>query len=430
MMSAWQQKHPLRRFFLVWVSLTYLWGLVLRSNGPKVALDCLHGASPQLCSFPNALSITLSTITSWPVAAFTGLLLLYGIALWISLAGWIPWRFSWLYFLLQGVLVLIMGLVVQEENMVLSLYLVLTLQALSMVQYTRLTLVVASGLLGLFTLSMLWSLWTWEYQDWGYFVVRVLTGTDYTLLLPFALGYLVLYVQQVRAHTRLEAAHGQLQAAAAHIEALTLLMERQRMARELHDTLAQSLAGLIRQLDIANLHLTHQRPEQAREIVQEASAAARGALTAARCAIDDLRAASVLSEELIEAVQGEIAHFTQSTGIACTADLEALAAVPAPLGEHVQRAISEGLTNVARHAQAHQAWVCTAQDGKLLTIDICDDGVGFAAASVAGQAGHYGLLGLRERARLAGGQVEISSTPGAGTSLHLQFPLPQKEALT
>jgi two-component system, NarL family, sensor histidine kinase YdfH len=437
MRSTSQPRHPLRRLFLAWVILVYLWGLVLLTQLPKQMIECLHGTAPKnFCTLPGSLAFPLQATSLWQLSAFTALMLLHGGGLWLSLGGWLPQRFSWHYFLFQGGLVFLLGFVM-PGNVVISLYLVLALQALSQLQQTRLVLGVASSLLILFTLSFIWNVWTWEYGDWGNFFVRVVSGTDYTALLPFVAGYLILYAQQVRSHTqlatahvKLEETHRQLQAATVQIEELTLVAERQRMARELHDTLAQSLAGLVRQLDIVNLHLVHQRSEHAREIVQDASASARGALTAARCAIDDLRTTTATPGDLIEMVQEEIERFTTATGIPCVAELEALEALPVSLYEHARKAIGEGLTNITRHAQARQVWVCTKGDENTLTIDIRDDGIGFSPSEVAAQTGHYGLLGLRERTRLAGGQVEISSTKGAGTSLRLQFPTTHQEALS
>jgi len=84
--------------------------------------------------------------------------------------------------------------------------------------------------------------------------------------------------------------------------------------------------------------------------------------------------------------------------------------------------VSEGLNNVAQHAHARQAWVRVADGDGALDVQVRDDGIGFDPASVAEQSGHYGLLGLRERARLAGGNLEILSAPGEGTTLHLHLP--------
>jgi NarL family two-component system sensor histidine kinase YdfH len=84
--------------------------------------------------------------------------------------------------------------------------------------------------------------------------------------------------------------------------------------------------------------------------------------------------------------------------------------------------VTEGLANVARHAHAHQVWVRVAAQDGALEIAVRDDGRGFDPQAVNGEAGHYGLIGLRERARLAGGALEITSAPGAGTTLRLRLP--------
>src|SRR5215469_6093199 len=112
------------------------------------------------------------------------------------------------------------------------------------------------------------------------------------------------------------------------------------MARELHDTLVQDLAGLIRQLDVASSLLAHQRTERAQAILQESSAAARAALVEARSAIGDLRAEIPPIASLGQAVQEEIERFSSATGIACQRDLTALPLVPSSLYEQVVRAIS------------------------------------------------------------------------------------------
>ena len=80
---------------------------------------------------------------------------------------------------------------------------------------------------------------------------------------------------------------------------------------------------------------------------------------------------------------------------------------------------------VARHAQACQAWVCVTEKDELLVIEVRDDGVGFEP-TVISQQGHYGLIGLRERARLLGGQLTIISAPGKGTSMRVLLPVREK----
>jgi len=127
-------------------------------------------------------------------------------------------------------------------------------------------------------------------------------------------------------------------------------------------------------------------------------------------------------------VQEEIGRFTTATGIPCHGELEVWSLLPSPLYEQVLRVIGEGLTNIARHAQAHRAEVRIREENATLMIELRDDGIGVAPIAVTTATGHYGLLGLRERARLLGGHLEIQSVPGEGTVLRFSFPHPSEES--
>jgi NarL family two-component system sensor histidine kinase YdfH len=263
---------------------------------------------------------------------------------------------------------------------------------------------------------------------WGAFSEWVLMTGSITL---FVVVYVVLYLRQVEARERvqvllqeLETAHRQLAEYATQVEDLTLVAERQRMARELHDTLTQGVAGLILQLEAVNAHLVDGRSGRAQEIVQQALSRARDTLAGARRAIGDLREESPTPREFSAAARKEINRFTTATGIPCTLDLSLPTVLPDMLSEHALRIVTEGLTNVARHAQANQVWARLAGVyDDWLEIEVRDDGVGFDPVVMANRAGHYGLLGMRERARLAGGTLDIKSAPGEGTKLLLRLPL-------
>jgi len=97
--------------------------------------------------------------------------------------------------------------------------------------------------------------------------------------------------------------------------------------------------------------------------------------------------------------------------------------LPEQVADASIRAISESLTNIARHAQAKNVnlRVTTSNDLKEMEIEIVDDGIGFDLPSV--ERGHYGLLGMRERVRLVGGSVDVFSEPGRGTQIVIRFPL-------
>jgi NarL family two-component system sensor histidine kinase YdfH len=157
--------------------------------------------------------------------------------------------------------------------------------------------------------------------SWYWWLVPMLPLTFFVAV------YVILYSRQSEARSRaqsllkdLEAANRQLTEYTARVEDLTIANERQRMARELHDTLSQGLAGLILQLEAADAHLEGKRPERARAILQQAMEKARGSLAEARQAIDDLRQPA--ARDLVEAAREESERFTNATGIPCELQIE------------------------------------------------------------------------------------------------------------
>jgi NarL family two-component system sensor histidine kinase YdfH len=256
----------------------------------------------------------------------------------------------------------------------------------------------------------------------GWWMLMVIPAAFFTIL------YTTMYVRQAEARGRaqalaheLEIANRQLSDYAARVEDLTIAAERQRMARELHDTLSQGLAGLILQMEAVDAHLEGARTNRARTILQQAMEKARTTLKDARRVIDDLRRSGQLG--LGEAIQQEVEHFNTSTGIPCEADVSLPGSLPETMNEVVIRVVAEGLTNIARHARAKSARLRVAEMDvdEEMQIEISDDGIGFDPKVV--EAGHYGLLGMRERIRLAGGTLEIRSEPGIGTQLMIRLPL-------
>ncbi len=236
--------------------------------------------------------------------------------------------------------------------------------------------------------------------------------------------YVTLYTRQAEAREnaqalaeKLETANQQLTEYAARVEDLTIAAERQRMARELHDTLSQGLAGLILQLEAADAHLMNNHTDKVRAIISNAMEQARATLTDARRAIDDLRQPSL--DDLDSALRLEISRFTEATGIPCDYHADQTPPLLDPVKETVLRAVTEALTNIANHAQARNASVNIQRNDKNLLVTIQDDGVGFDASAIP--SGHYGLLGIRERVRLINGSFEIQNDNG--TILKIQIPL-------
>ncbi|HNQ93407.1 MAG TPA: sensor histidine kinase [Anaerolineales bacterium] len=203
----------------------------------------------------------------------------------------------------------------------------------------------------------------------------------------------------------LESANAKLAASAAKIESLTLQNERQRMARELHDTLAQGVAGLVLQLEAVKAHLASNRNERAAAVVEQSIARVRSTLAESRAAIDNLRAVPV---NVADAVREQVERFKQSAGVACELELSVTEnQLSSEIIDHAMNILSESLTNISRHAQADKVKVTFFIQNQTLELEVRDSGKGFDVNRQA--KGHYGLIGMRERARLTGGILSIES---------------------
>lgn len=205
---------------------------------------------------------------------------------------------------------------------------------------------------------------------------------------------------------------------ASTMEKLTISRERNRLARELHDTLAHTLSGLSVQLETARAYWDVE-PETARQLLTQSLAATRTGLDETRRALKALRASPLddlglwlalrtLSETAAERgkLSLELALPTQIQTL--TPDVE----------QCIYRVAQEALENVLYHANAHYLAVKLEVQDEQISLVIQDDGQGLDPDQTA-QADHYGLAGMRERAELAGGEININSQPGKGTRVEL-----------
>jgi two-component system NarL family sensor kinase len=199
--------------------------------------------------------------------------------------------------------------------------------------------------------------------------------------------------------------------------------ERNRLARDIHDTLAQGLTAISLQLETAEAILDDQGDrEEIRETVHQALNLARQNLEEARRSVQDLRAASLEGRNLSEALVDLVANFQSVSEIEFSYNATGGSRpIPSRLESGLYRIAQEALNNVVQHSDASWASVTLSTTPEQLDITIEDDGNGFEVGSIP--KGRFGLQGIQERTRLLGGIVALQSELGAGTRLEVRVPL-------
>jgi signal transduction histidine kinase len=204
--------------------------------------------------------------------------------------------------------------------------------------------------------------------------------------------------------------------------------ERTRIARDLHDTLLQSFHGLLLRFQIVS-QLLPERPVEAKDQLDRTIDRAANAITEGRDAIQGLRASTLEANDLARAINtlGEELSTDPANeeppAFRVTVEGESRDLHPI-LRDEIFRVATEALRNAFRHAQARQVEVEIRYDDQEFRVRVRDDGKGIDMTVLSGQEpeGHYGLPGMRERARLIGGKLVVWSEVGAGTEVELRIP--------
>jgi len=218
------------------------------------------------------------------------------------------------------------------------------------------------------------------------------------------------------------------------VQALTdhaVLEERTRLAREIHDTLAQQLTGIVLELEAADTLLNRGSEGRARSSVEKARELARGALQEARRSVWNLRPAPLSASGVVAAIGHEVEAWEERTGIPARFRARAVPHHP-PLSPTAEVALlrigQEALSNAARHGKPEHVDVELRAHAHELILSIHDDGIGFDPSASAPRDDCFGLDGMAERARNAGGTLTVASAPGHGTTVTTRLPF--TEALT
>ena len=207
-----------------------------------------------------------------------------------------------------------------------------------------------------------------------------------------------------------------------------VLDERNRISRELHDTLAQDFVGISSQLGAVASTLRTD-PDAAEHRLALARRMTQHSLTEARRSVMDLRSSALTGRHLLDAIRAVAGEMTAGGDVVLEVSGRDPATgtddLPDDIAQQVLRIAQEAVANAVKHARPGRIHIALARRGGTLTLSVHDDGTGFDPSQAFVSArGHFGLLGMRERARRVGGDLRVESAPGSGTTIHVTVPIP------
>ncbi len=252
----------------------------------------------------------------------------------------------------------------------------------------------------------------------------LMTATLHSIILfGLALGFLMLlinaWLSERDSRSQLAWANQQLKAYALKIEAQATLQERNRIAREIHDSLGHSLSAQTIQLNNALLYLDSNQTKT-RQFLTESQRLGLNALQDIRQSIQALRSNPLQGQSLESAVTQLVHEFERTTGLSTSCQIELARHLSRELEAAVYRIIQEGLTNAQRHSEALSIKIQLQSTAKLLYVLVEDDGKGFDTdLNTTG----FGLQGIRERVEALSGQFYLQSSPGSGCRFTIYIPL-------
>ena len=232
----------------------------------------------------------------------------------------------------------------------------------------------------------------------------------------------VQYGQLNESHEALQSAHGQLREYAEQVEQLTVIRERNEIAREIHDTVGHKMTALIVQLQVAR-EMAERDAEKAKEVIAVCEQLTRDSLHELRLSVrtlkDDHRGMS-FHEVLLELLDEFSAMTQMETRLSVDGDSSA---IPSSLQPTIKRVVQEGLTNAMKHGNARTCLVDIDVGENDIHLTIKDDGMGQKNILP-----NFGLINMKERVTEHGGSFAIESVEGEGFGIYINFPLQQKEA--
>jgi signal transduction histidine kinase len=240
-------------------------------------------------------------------------------------------------------------------------------------------------------------------------------------------SYALMLKETRRAQQESQVLLEQLRAYSNKVEELTSINERNRLARELHDSVTQTIFSMTL-ITRSTLILQERDPEQVPEKLRQLQDLAQDALTEMRALISQLRPLSVADDGLIAVLGKHIEEISKRSGVSISLDAPSDdLSLDAVQQQEVFRIIQEALNNIIKHAQATQACTRLQVADKQVMVTIQDNGVGFDPTSNNDKHIHFGLDSMKERTQEMGGIFEIISASGQGTEVIVRIPSPTKK---
>lgn len=345
----------------------------------------------------------LVEVTMWQMISCTVLFIAYAIFHWYS--DRLLLHIHIFYFLIQSSFILSCVLIVPIASPIIFLGLasLFVIQTIFYYRHNAIRLAII-GTYALFYITMMLHFFNGQYI-WLFI---------FLLVMLFIFIHVILYL-----FSEQEAENLQLQRANKKIRQLTIQNERQRMARDLHDNLAQQLVGLILKLEASEVHLDKENYHKAETIIRSAKDQAKVTLVEARSVIDDLRI-SEMAKTFQHVVEEELTDLAFQYKIKIDVQIEAIRVTPT-IQSNVLSMLREAVTNVYKHAKAEIVQVNVVQHQNEMHLSIRDDGIGIDVDDALKKPGHYGLMGIGERVDLLNGTWEINNEQG--TLLFITIPL-------
>ena len=204
-------------------------------------------------------------------------------------------------------------------------------------------------------------------------------------------------------------------------EQLAVLQERQRLARELHDSVTQALYSVTLYADAARIAYSAQMWDALERNLKEVRNMAREAMYDMRLLVFELRPFMLETEGLVSVLRARLAAVENRAGLKTEVLVEGERRLPIAIEEELYRIAQEGLNNVVKHAKAKYVRIHIQYEDESTSLEVIDDGLGFDTKT-ADQSGGFGLQGIKERIQHLGGSLEIESAPMKGTRLSVRVP--------